>query len=65
MYTTKSGDTWDGIAKTVYGDEMRADVLMAANREHIETYKFDSGVQLVTPEVESKAADDDLPPWKK
>lgn len=21
-YTTKSGDTWDGIAKTVYGDEL-------------------------------------------
>lgn len=27
-YTTKSGDTWDGIAKTVYGDELKADVLM-------------------------------------
>ena len=32
-YTTKSGDTWDGIAKTVYGDELKADVLMTANRE--------------------------------
>lgn len=29
-YTTKSGDTWDGIAKTVYGDELKADVLMTA-----------------------------------
>ena len=27
-YTTKSGDTWDGIAKTVYGDELKADVLV-------------------------------------
>ena len=33
-YTTKSGDTWDGIAKTVYGDELKADVLMTANREY-------------------------------
>ena len=24
-YTTKSGDTWDGIAKSVYGDELKAD----------------------------------------
>ena len=31
MYTTKSGDTWDVIAKEVYGSEYRADVLMAAN----------------------------------
>lgn len=46
-YTTKSGDTWDGIAKSVYGDELKADVLMAANREYIEIYRFDSGVELV------------------
>ena len=57
MYVTKSGDTWDGIAKIVYDDEMRADVLMAANR--------DSGVQLVTPEVTVKTEVENLPPWKK
>lgn len=65
-YTTKSGDTWDGIAKTVYGDELKADVLMAANRNHVETYVFDSGVVLVTPEIETKAAENEnLPPWKR
>ena len=26
MYTTKSGDTWDVIAKEVYGSEYHADV---------------------------------------
>ena len=31
MYTTKSGDTWDVIAKEVYGSEYHADALMAAN----------------------------------
>lgn len=41
--------------KTVYGDELKADVLMTANREYIEVYKFDSGVVLATPEVEVKA----------
>ena len=65
MYVTKSGDTWDGIAKTVYGDEMRADVLMAANREYNDVYQFDSGVQHVTPEVTAQTEAEILPPWKK
>lgn len=65
MYVTKSGDTWDGIAKTVYDDEMRADVLMTANREYNDVYQFDSGVQLVTPEVTVKTEIENLPPWKK
>ena len=65
-YTTKSGDTWDGIAKSVYGDELKADVLMAANREYIEIYRFDSGIELVTPDIEEEvAANDNLPPWKR
>lgn len=34
-YITKSGDTWDAIAKAVYGSEYRADALMEANRAHI------------------------------
>ena len=37
-YITKSGDTWDMIAKEVYGSEYHADVLMAANAAHIETF---------------------------
>lgn len=63
MYVTKSGDTWDMIAKEVYGDELRADVLMKANRDHIETYIFESGVELTIPDfVEER--DGNLPPWK-
>ena len=65
MYVTKSGDTWDGSAKSGYGDEMRADGLMAANREYNDVYQFDSGVQLVTPEVTVKTEAENLPPWKK
>ena len=44
---------------------MRADVLMAANREYNDVYQFDSGVQLVTPEVTVKTEVENLPPWKK
>ena len=40
MYTTKSGDTWDVIAKEVYGSEYHADVLMAANPQEIDTFIF-------------------------
>lgn len=49
MYTTKSGDTWDVIAKEVYGSEYHADVLMAANPQEIDTFIFDAGVELNTP----------------
>ena len=35
MYTTKSGDTWDVIAKEVYGSEYHADALMAADRKSV------------------------------
>lgn len=65
MYVTKSGDTWDSIAKSVYDDEMQADVLMAANRKYNDIYQFDSGVELATPEVTVKTEVENLPPWKK
>lgn len=58
MYTTKSGDTWDVIAKEVYGSEYRADVLMAANPQEIDTFIFSS-----TPALEEER-DGLLPPWK-
>ena len=56
MYTTKSGDTWDVI-------EYHADALMAANPEHIDTFRFSAGVVLKTPTVEDARAGT-LPPWK-
>lgn len=62
-YITKSGDTWDVIAKEVYGSEYHADVLMAANHDHIDTFIFGSGVVLNTPELEEER-DGLLPPWK-
>ena len=63
MYTTKSGDTWDVIAKEVYGSEYHADVLMAANPQEIDTFIFNAGVELNTPARE-EARDGLQPPWK-
>lgn len=65
VYTTNSGDTWDMIAKKLYGSEYYADVLMAANRELIDTFTFSAGVKLTAPDVEVDEDDDgSLPPWK-
>ena len=54
MYTTKSGDTWDVIAKEVYGSEYHADVLMAANPQEIDTFILNAGVELNTPALEEE-----------
>lgn len=62
-YTTKSGDTWDVIAKQVYGSEYHADILMAANQQQIDTFIFEAGVVLATPVLEEER-DGLLPPWK-
>lgn len=62
-YKTKSGDTWDKIAREVYGSEYHADTLMAANPDHIETFIFSSGVELSVPEL-PQARSGLLPPWK-
>ena len=56
MYTTKSGDTWDVIAKEVYGSEYHADVLMAANPQEIDTFIFNAGVELNTPALAGRTA---------
>lgn len=59
----RAGDTWDMIAKEVYGSEYHADVLMAANAAHIETFIFQAGVELSTPALEEER-NGLLPPWK-
>ena len=62
-YITNSGDTFDIIAKKVYGSEVYADTLMIANPDLITTFKFASGVTVKTPEL-SETVDGSLPPWK-
>lgn len=63
-YITVGGDTWDVIAKKVYGDEYCADVLMQANPEQIGIFRFDSGTVLNTPALTKEQASS-LPPWKE
>ena len=61
-YTTKSGDTWDVVAKQVYGSEYHADILMAANPQQIDTFLFEAGVVLATPALPEEKRGY-LPPW--
>lgn len=64
-YTTISGDTWDIIAKKVYGREYYADVLMAANPDQLDTFIFSAGAEINAPDIEVNDDDDgSLPPWK-
>ena len=62
-YTTVSGDTWDSVAKTVYGSEEHADLLMEANLRQLPVFRFDAGVMLETPELPAEK-DGLAPPWK-
>lgn len=63
-YTTKSGEQWDGIAKTVYGSEIYTDWLMQNNYPLLDTYQFDAGIVLRTPALPA-GADGSLPPWRQ
>lgn len=67
-YTTISGDTWDTIAKAVYGDEFKADRLMKerGNVTLLDIQVFPAGVTVIVPEISDQGADyDDLPDWRK
>ena len=63
-YTTVLGDTWDVIAKKVYGNELLADLLMANNFDLLDIMIFSSGTKVNIPDKPLKA-DTDLPPWRQ
>ena len=63
-YTTKQGDTWDGICYKTLGDERYVDRLMKLNPAFINTYIFSAGVVLSLPDAEANIPDN-LPPWKQ
>ena len=67
-YITIAGDTWDIIAKKVYGDELKADRLLTEKANfHILDYEvFPSGIAVNLPEIaEDDEFDSDLPDWRQ
>lgn len=52
LYHCSAGETFDGIALAVYGDEKYAAELMTANPGHVMTLVFVGGEMLALPVVE-------------
>lgn len=63
-YTTKQGDTWNGIAYDVCGAERNMGPLIMANRQHRFTLRFSAGIVLTIPGELIKPPDH-LPFWRK
>lgn len=62
-YTTKSGDTWDKIAKEVYGSEAYTSFLMEHNQKQIHYFIFPHGVTLNIEALPSEEST--LPEWRQ
>jgi phage tail protein X len=62
-YKTVQGDTWDKIAKEVYGKETYAGFLMKNNFLALDIFIFPEGTVLNTPALPEEQ-DGDLPPWR-
>lgn len=63
IYTTISGDTWDGVALKAMGSEMHTNRLMEANPALIGTVVFKSGITLLLPDIAPEAPAT-APPWR-
>lgn len=63
MYRTVLGDTWDIIAKKVYGDEKAAGWLMKKNPRQLGTAIFTDDVYIYTPPLPA-VEDGELPDWR-
>lgn len=64
FYRTKQGDTWDKIAYQVYGDEMKADVLMDNNPDLLDIFVFNAGTIVYIPTLEEEEDTEDAPDWR-
>ena len=63
-YRTIQGDTWDMIAKKIYGAERHLDYLMASNFELLDYFIFPAGIVVKVPELPAEISED-LPSWRR
>lgn len=63
-YRTVQGDTWDLIAKKVYGDEKKLDVLMGNNFALLDYTVFPASILVNIPEIGSTERQG-WPEWRK
>ena len=67
-YICASGEHWDDVARTMYGDERYAAELLNANPEHCTKLVFSGGEQLYLPVIATEATvggAPSTPPWKE
>lgn len=64
-YTTVSGDTWDLIAFRQLGSCQYTELLINANRNHIDKFIFRAGTELIIPDIEEEQKKISLPPWRR
>ena len=65
-YRTKSGDTWDIIAREVYGDEVHLSFLMKNNGELLNYFMFPSGIVIKVYNLPEETVEegDEFPDWR-
>lgn len=63
VYKTVQGDTWDMVAKKVYGAERHLDYLMAHNFDLLDYFIFPAGIEINTPDLPLEQ-EEDLPAWR-
>lgn len=64
-YITKSGDTFDSIAFSLFKDIKYTKELMEENKAYIGTIIFGGGIALTVPEVVNEVGNTALPPWRR
>lgn len=64
MYKTQQGETWDMIARKLYGSGRYTGTLIQANLKYAKYVILPYGTLLNVPEVDS-TEELPLPPWKK
>lgn len=63
IYITQAGDTWDKIAKEVYGSESYTSFLMENNQSELTNFVFPGGIELKIPDL-PMVDDMILPEWR-
>ena len=63
VYKTIQGDTWDMVAKKVYGAERHLDYLMAHNFDLLDYFIFPAGIEINTPDLPLEQ-EEYLPAWR-
>jgi phage tail protein X len=65
-YTTIHGDTFDRIAKRLWGREVLMNQLIEANPGQANVFIFSAGTVLVVPDIDETDIDNgSLPPWER